>query len=132
MLLSLSIVLNEFNKVDGRKAGGLLQPLQLPSRPWQSLGMDLIVSLPRTDRGHTAILVFVDRFSKMGHFVPCTDSVTAKETAAFLRHHVVCLHGYPYELVSDRDPRFTSHFFTEFCKLAGVKQSMSSAFHLIK
>ena len=119
----------QFKKTDGQKPGGLLQPLQLPVRPWQSLGMDLITSLPLTEKGHTAILVIVDHFSKMGHFAPCADTLTAKEAATLFRHHVIRLHGCPEELVTDRDLRFTSHFFSEFCNLTGVKQSMSSAFH---
>jgi GTP cyclohydrolase II len=72
--------------------------------------MDLIVSLPMTTAGQTAVVVFVDRFSKMAHFVATTGQVSAKDFAHLFRHHVLRLHGCPCDLVSDRDPRFTSQF----------------------
>jgi hypothetical protein len=117
------------NKSTNQKPGGLLQPLPIPPAPWSSVSMDLIVSLPLTSAGHTAIVVFVDRFSKMAHFVATTDQVSAKDFALLFRHHVLRLHGCPRDLVSDRDPRFTSHFFRELCALMGVQQNMSTAFH---
>ena len=117
------------NKPGNQLPAGLLKPLPVPSRPWQSVGMDLITSLPATTRGHTAILVFVDRSSKTGHFVAVTDTISAKDTASLMRQHILCLHGCHLELVTDRDPRFTSKIFTEFCSLVGMKQSVSSALH---
>ena len=111
------------------RPGGTLQSLKLPSEPWTSVSMDFIVSLPLTASGHTAILVLVDRFSKMAHSVPMTDDVNAQDTAALFMHNDIRSHGCPGEIVSDRDPRFTNNFLKELCKLAGVHQRMSSAFH---
>jgi len=70
--------------------------------------MDFITDLPRTPSHYDAILVFVDRFSKMVHFVPTTKTVTAEQTAELFLANVFRLHGMPADLVSDRDPRFTS------------------------
>ena len=109
--------------------GGLLQTLPVPPGLWDSVSMDLITSLPLTDHGFTAIIVFVDRLSKMAHFVPTVNEVSAVDCAQWFRHQVLRLHGCPRNVVSDRDPRFTSNFFAEFCRLAGVEQHMSSAFH---
>ena len=117
------------SKTSNEAPGGLLQPLPVPPRLWDSVSMDLITALPQTDKGHTAIYVFVDRLSKMAHFVPTTTDVSAEECACLFRHHVVRLHGCPTDVVSDRDPRFTSNFFAEYCRLMGVAQNMSTAFH---
>ena len=44
---------------------GPLQPIPAPDRPWQQVTMDLITDLPETSSGKDAILVFVDRLSKI-------------------------------------------------------------------
>ena len=55
--------------------------------------MTMDTQLPRTKRGHDAIVVFVDRMSKMVHFAPCTSSVTAEETATLYYDNVFKHHG---------------------------------------
>lgn len=108
---------------------GQLQPLTPPFRKWESIGMDLITDLPVTPRGHDSILVFVDRLSKMVHFAPTTKSAGADEMARLYVDKVWSLHGLQSEIVSDRDPRFTGHFWKEVLRIVGTKQAMSTAFH---
>ena len=55
----------QVNKAERLKAGGLLQPLEIPNGKWESISMDFIVGLPTTSRGHDAIWVVVDRLTKM-------------------------------------------------------------------
>ena len=52
------------NKPSSQLPIGLLQPLPIPERPWQTVTMDLITALPRTKLGHDAIVVFVDKLTK--------------------------------------------------------------------
>jgi hypothetical protein len=47
------------NKSSNMKPAGLLQPLPIPTRKWQSISMDLITALPKTRSGKDAIVVFV-------------------------------------------------------------------------
>jgi hypothetical protein len=91
--------------------------------------MDLIVSLPRTAAGFTAIAVFVDRLSKMVRLAPCRDDTTAAEFADLFVQHVFRSHGLPAQIVSDRDPRFVSKFWRALMERLGVSQALSSAFH---
>ena len=91
--------------------------------------MDFIVHLPKTRSGFTAILVVVDRLSKMVHFLPTFDTATAEETAALFRDRVFCLHGMPQSIVSDRDVKFTSSFWKELHRLLGITLNLSSAYH---
>ena len=77
------------NKSSTQKPGGLLQPLPVPSRRWGSVSMDFITGPPQTGNGFDSILVFVDRLSKMTHFVPTTKDVTAREFANLFLDHVV-------------------------------------------
>jgi hypothetical protein len=117
------------NKGRAGKTPGLLQPLPVPEEPWASVSMDFITQLPKTAGGHDAILVIVDRLTKMARFVPTTTDVGAKGTATLFLKEVFRLFGMPVEIISDRDPRFTGKFFTELCRLLDVKQCLSTAYH---
>ncbi|GBG76468.1 hypothetical protein CBR_g22216 [Chara braunii] len=65
---------------------GLLQSLPIPKGRWQSISMDFIGPLrPLTPRGHDAILVVVDRFTKRARFVPCRYAISAREVADIVR-----------------------------------------------
>ena len=80
-------------------------------RPFDVIALDFVTALPRTARGHDAVLTVVDRFSKLVTLVPCTIYVDAMETARLFFEHVVCKYGMPRKLISDRDVRFTSVFW---------------------
>jgi hypothetical protein len=91
--------------------------------------MDFVTALPRSPAGNDTVLVFVDRFSKMVHLVPCKLTSTAEDVARLFVQHVFRLHGLPQHIVSDRNPRFTANFMRELCRLLGVHQGLSTAFH---
>ena len=76
-----------------------------------------------------AIVVFVDRLTKMTRFAACTTTVTAEQTAQLFFENVYRSHGLPEEVVSDRDPRFTSALTEELYKRMGKKQAMSTTYH---
>ena len=117
------------NKATTHKPFGLLNPLPIPDEPWESVSMDFIIHLPPTKEGHDAILVVVDRLTKMTHIIPTVTKVNAEETAKLFRDHVWKLHGYPKHLVTDRDSRFTSNFWQELQKYCGMKGHKSTSFH---
>ena len=94
--------------------------------------MDLITDLPRTKAGHTAIVaivVFVDRLSKMVHFAPAWTDMGTEEFAQVFLREIFSKHGLPKSIMSDRDARFTSAFFSNVCALLGVEQCLSTAYH---
>ena len=66
--------------------------------------MDLITHLPLTPAGHDAIAKFVDRLSKYVYFIPCSGKIMAKELAHLFICSVVCNHGIPSKIISDRNP----------------------------
>jgi hypothetical protein len=103
--------------------------MPIPARPWECVSMDFIVQLPKTRGGNDAIIVFVDMFSKMVHFVPTKTSATAPDTARLFFDHVFRLHGLPKAIVSDRDAKFTSKFWQTLFRTLGTKLAMSTAFH---
>jgi hypothetical protein len=107
---------------------GLLQPLPIPQQPWKSLSMDFITDLPPAE-GYDSILVVIDRFTKMGHFIPCRKSITAPELANLYLQHIFRLHGLPMDIVSDCGPVFTAQFWRALTSSLKIKQNLSSAFH---
>ena len=107
---------------------GKLIPLQPPEAPWQDISLDLITHLPPSN-GYTAIFVIVDRFSKMAHFVPTTDTADAPALAKLFHENVVKYHGFPRSIISDRDSRFLSSFWKELFEIAGTTLRFSSANH---
>ena len=107
-----------------------LHPLPVPNHPWEHVGLDFVTGLPRSgEQGHTAVLVVVCHLTKMAHFIPCTDEVTAEQSASLFLQQVVRLHGVPRVLVSDRDPRFISDFWRSLWAQLGTKLNMSTARH---
>lgn len=71
----------------------------------------------------------VHHFSKYAHFIALGHPYTASTVARAFFDEIVRLHGIPSSIFSDRDPIFTSNFWTELFCLAGVKLQLSSAFH---
>ena len=78
-----------------------LHPLPIPDGPFQSVSMDFITHLPVTPRGHDSLLVLVDRFSKYTILLPCTEQITAEQTAQLLFDRVLPIFGTPTNFVSD-------------------------------
>jgi hypothetical protein len=95
---------------------------------WQSISMDFIDGLPMS-KGKNGILVIVDHFSKYAHFIPLAHPFTALTVAKLFLVNVYRLHGLPTSIVSDRDRVFSSQFWQELFRLAGVALNMSLAYH---
>ena len=91
--------------------------------------MDFVIGLPRTFRKHDAIWVIVDRLTKSAHFLPIQQSDSLDKLARSYVAEIVRLHGVPIFIVSDRAPRFTSHFWESLQKAMGTKLHFSTAFH---
>ena len=107
---------------------GLLKPLQVPIRRWSSVSLDLITGLPCSD-SYNALLVVVDRLSKMAHYVPTTSDVNSKQIDKLYFDYIFRLHGIPDNVISDRGTQFISEFTQELCRLVGINQRFSTAFH---
>eukprot|EP00967_Tisochrysis_lutea_P126478 scaffold213940_cov19-Tisochrysis_lutea.AAC.1 len=108
---------------------GQLQSLPIPAYPWQHVTMDSITGLPVTLRGYDCIAVIVDRLTKFVRFVPTTTSVDAEETAHIFFQHVVCEHGEPETLITDRGPQFAGRFLPTYLRLLGTQSRLSTAYH---
>lgn len=91
--------------------------------------MDFIGGLPVTKRKNDSIWVVVDRLTKTAHFFAVKSTITVDELARLYVKEVVRLHGAPVTIVSDRDPKFTSHFWESFQDAMQTSLDMSTAYH---
>jgi transposase InsO family protein len=106
-----------------------LQPLQIPQWKWDDIGMDFIVGLPRTHTGYDSIWVVVDRLTKAVHFIPVKTTCNSVVLAELYMARIVCLHGVPKKIVSDRGTQFTSYFLQQLHEALGTHLKFSSAYH---
>jgi len=116
------------NKGSAASPFGLLQPLPIPEYPWESVSLDLVTDLPISN-GFDAVFVVVDRLTKYIILVPCNKTVNAPQLAQLFIDNVFRRFGMPTSIVSDRDPRFTGHFWKCFMSLLGTQLNMSTAYH---
>jgi hypothetical protein len=106
----------------------LLQPLRIPQWKWDEIGMDFIVELPRAWAGYDSIGVVVDRLTKSAHFIPVKTSYSSAMAKLYMSR-IVCLHGVPKKIVSDRGTRFTSHFWQQLHEALGTHLNFGWAYH---
>ncbi|MBW0518336.1 hypothetical protein O181_058051 [Austropuccinia psidii MF-1] len=84
---------------------------------------------PGGDRGYNAFLVLVDRYSKAPMVLPCHKDDTAIDTAIMILNKVISNTGLFQNIISYRDPKFTSALWTNLNNLFGKKLSFSTSYH---
>ncbi|MBW0540844.1 hypothetical protein O181_080559 [Austropuccinia psidii MF-1] len=107
-----------------------MNKIQEPSRPWEIVHMDWVTGLPPGgDRSFNAFLVIVGIFSKNPIFLPCHKEDTAMETALLIWNRLISWTGIFTNIISERDPKFTSAQWRNLHQLFGTKSSFSTADH---
>ncbi|WVZ49538.1 hypothetical protein U9M48_000886 [Paspalum notatum var. saurae] len=109
-------------KVEHQRPAGLLQPLKVPEWKWKEITMDFIV-------GYNSIWVVVDRLTKVAHFIPINTTYSGAKLAELYISRIVCLHGVPKKIISDRGLQFTSRFWEQLHNSLDTKLRFSTAYH---
>ena len=117
----------KFN-VDRRKAPGLLHPIETPSGPFQLVGIDYSGPYPITPDENKYILALSDYFTKWVIAIPLPNQ-TAQTTAKALYENLICIHGVPERILSDRGTHFCNELIEAFTKLLGCHHIKSTAYH---
>ena len=97
-------------KAEHQHPTGLLQPLTVPKWKWETISLDFITGLPRTQKQNDSIMVVIDKLSKSTHFVPVKSTFKAINVAKVFMKEIFRLHGIPKMVISDRDVKFYLHF----------------------
>nr|GEW67797.1 hypothetical protein [Tanacetum cinerariifolium] len=97
-------------KAEHQKPSGLLQQQEIPVWKWEIITMDFIIKLLRTPSGYDSIWVIVDGLTKSAHFILVNENFKMERLTRLYLKEIVCRHGVPVSIISDRDPRFASNF----------------------
>ena len=116
------------NKILRTRPTTHLHPLPIPTGPWEEISIDMIGPLPESD-GYDAILVIVDRFSKMIRLRAVNTTLSSEELGDIYRDDIWRQHGIPRRIISDRGPQFASKFMAELCRATGTQRNLSTAYH---
>jgi hypothetical protein len=82
--------------------------------------MDFIMGLPRTLCGYNSIWVIVDHLTKSIHFIPVSTTYRVRQCAELYISHIVCYHGIPKTIISDRGSIFVAHFWEQLHECFGT------------
>jgi hypothetical protein len=107
------------NKLEKTLPAGLLHPLPILEKKWESISMDFITGLPKV-QGKDCIYVVVDRLTKFAHFYVISTDYSAIQVAELFFREVFRLHGLQQNIVSDMDSRFINTFWRELFRLVGT------------
>jgi hypothetical protein len=117
-------------KAEHQRPAGLLQPLKVLEWKWEEIGMDFIVGVPHTRDGYDSVCVIVDMLTKVAQFIPVKTTYLGAQLAELYMSRIVCLHGLPKKIVSDRGTQFTSRFWKRLHESMDTKLNFISAYHL--
>jgi len=116
------------NKNCTEQLAGKLMLNSIPERSWTYISADFITKLPLA-QGYDSILVVVDRLTKMVHFIPTIEKMSAEGLVRLFRDNVWKLHGLPESIISDREPQFVAGLMKKLNEMLGIKSKLSMAFH---
>ena len=113
---------------------GELLSIPVPNAPWTAITINFIMDLPPSrnpisNAVYDCIMVALDRFSKICHYIPCRVTLDSKQFAILFIQHIFRLHGMPDSIVSNRDKLFTSHFWRCLSKALGSDHRLATAYH---
>ena len=87
--------------------------------------MEFITGFPMTWRQHDSIMVVVDKLTKATHFIPVKSTHKVDDIANIFMKEIFKLHGFPKEIVFDRDVKFTSNFWKGLFAYLAMKLNFS-------
>ncbi|MCO5605677.1 hypothetical protein L7F22_059860 [Adiantum nelumboides] len=115
-------------KAERIKLLGQLKPLDIPQMKWECISMDFVTGLPSV-AGYDSVYVVVDMLTKVAHLIPIKTTYRAFDISRVFIKEIFRLHGLPKRIVSNRDTKFTSKFWTSLFQAIGTQLCFSTAYH---
>jgi hypothetical protein len=116
-------------KTDHLRPARNLQPLSIPEWKWKNICIDFIVGLPRTSRWYNSIWIIVGCLTKSAHFIPVAMTYRVGQYVKLYISHIVCYHGIPKTIISDRGFIFVALFWEQLHECLDTHLIRSSAYH---
>ena len=104
-----------------------LHPIKV-GQPFDRLGMDIVGPLPKTIRGNMYIVVATEYLTKWPE-ARAIPNAKASSVISFFYEDIICRHGCPKELLTDRGTHFVNEMLDSLCERFGVKHKLSTAYH---
>ena len=101
----------------------------LNMRPFSQIAMELITGLPQINRKDAILTIVGHGCSRAAIFIPCSMTITGPGIAQLYLWNIYPWFGLPTQIISDRDPRFTSQFGKALTLKLGIYWNISMAFH---
>jgi len=103
-------------------------PNSILEKPWAYISADFITKLLLAQE-YNSILVVVDKLTKMVHFIPTTEKISAEELARLFKNNIWKLHGLSESIISDRGLQFTAGIIQELNRILEIESKLSTAFY---
>jgi hypothetical protein len=119
----------QMSKISNQKPIGLLKPLEIPTERFEQVSIDFITTLPVTKENHDAVMVIVDKLTKLVMFIPTRTDMDTVETAKKFFNHWYRWFGLSKKIISDMDGSFISRFWKELFRLTQTRLAMYTSHH---
>jgi hypothetical protein len=110
------------------ETGWTFAPLKILQWKWEEISVNFIVGLPTTQSGYDSIWVTVDHFSKVAHFIAIKTTYKVAKLVELYIARIMCLHGVPKKIVSNKGTYFTSRFWEKIHEAMYSTLNFSSAY----
>ncbi len=119
---------DDYQRREGLQQNNILHPIPAKAS-FQRIGIDIMGSLTITQQGNWYIVIAIDYFTKW-LIAEALKEATAKTVSSFVYRKVICEHGCPEILQSDRGIHFVNRVIQDLTEKFRIKYRLLLLYHL--